>query len=343
MASDTLLLLKGNDIITLLNRQEPAILKAVQRAYQAHARGLTTMPADSYLRFPGMEKERIISKVAYLGGDFEVAGIKWIASFPGNLAKGMERASATLILNAIETGRPLAIMESSIISAKRTAASAALGAQQLWMHETLTSVGIVGCGLINYETLRFLLAVFPMIEAVHLYDLSADRAAQFCTKAQSLKPGLRCQVEDGFPALLEHAPVISLATTAVTPHTASLAGHREHAVMLHVSLRDFTTDVILQADNVVDDIDKASSNNTSVHLAEQQVGHRAFIRTTIGDILNGNAPRRDLSKPFAIYSPFGLGILDLAVADLVYRLAQAQHAGTPIENFLPPSWLERSA
>ena len=61
---------------------------------------------------------------------------------------------------------------------------------------------------------------------------------------------------------------------------------------------------------------KASSNNTSVHLAKQHVGHRAFIRTTIGDILNGDAPRRDLSKPFAIYSPFGLGILDLAVAEL---------------------------
>ncbi len=341
MQSDTLLLLKGNDIITLLNQQESAILKAVQRAYQAHARGLTTMPADSYLRFPGMEKERIISKVAYLGGDFEVAGIKWIASFPGNLAKGMERASATLILNSIETGRPLAIMESSIISAKRTAASAALGARQLWPHETLTSVGLVGCGLINYETLRFLLAVFPMIETVHLYDLSAERAAQFCTKAQSLKPGLRWQVEDGFPALLECAPVISLATTAVTPHTTSLAGHQEHAVMLHVSLRDFTADVILQADNVVDDIDKASSNNTSVHLAEQQAGHRDFIRTTIGDILNGDAPRRDLSKPFAIYSPFGLGILDLAVADLVYRLGQTENTGTSIENFLPPSWLER--
>ena len=111
--------------------------------------------------------------------------------------------------------------------------------------------------------------------------------------------------------------------------------------MLHVSLRDFSADLILQADNVVDDIDKASSNNTSVHLAEQHVGHRAFIRTTIGDILNGDAPRRDWSKPFAIYSPFGLGILDLAVADLAYQLAQAQHAGTSIDSFLPPSWLER--
>lgn len=111
--------------------------------------------------------------------------------------------------------------------------------------------------------------------------------------------------------------------------------------MLHVSLRDFTADLILPADNVVDDMDKVCSNNTSVHLAEQHVGNRDFIRTTIGDILNGNAPPRDFSKPFAIYSPFGLGILDLAVADLARCLAQAQHVGTTIEGFLSKSWLER--
>jgi len=341
MISDDLLLLKGSDILHVLHQQEPAILDAVQQAYKTHARGLTVMPPDGYLRFPGMEKERIISKMAHLGGEFDVAGMKWIASFPGNVAKGMERASATLILNSIETGRPIAIMESSIISAKRTAASAALGARQLWPYDEVGRVGLIGCGLINFETLRFLLALYPMIETVHLYDLSADRAAQFCTRAQPLKAGLRCVLEDGFSTLLERVPIVSLATTAVVPHIESLAGHQEHAVLLHVSLRDFSAELILQADNVVDDIDKVCSNNTSVHLAEQRVGHRGFIRTTIGDILNGDAPPRDLSKPFAIYSPFGLGILDLAVADLARQLAQAQHVGTDIEGFLSPSWLER--
>ena len=341
MASDDLLLLKGSDIDRLLRQQEDAVLTVVQRAYQAHAIGQTFMPPDSYLRFPTMEKERIISKVAYLGGDFDVAGIKWIASFPGNLAKGMERASATLILNSTETGRPVAIMESAIISAKRTGASAALGARVLWPQDRLADVGLIGCGLINFETLRFLLAVYPMIETVHLFDLSADRAAQFCAKAQSLKAGLQFMLEEGVPAVVERAPVVSLATTAVTPHIASLAGHRQDAVMVHLSLRDFTADLILQADNVVDDADKVCSNNTSLHLAEQQAGHRHFIRTTIGDLLNGAAPPRDFSKPIAIYSPFGLGILDLAVADLAHRLAQTQHIGLTIDNFLSKSWLER--
>jgi ornithine cyclodeaminase len=115
----------------------------------------------------------------------------------------------------------------------------------------------------------------------------------------------------------------------------------ENAVLLNVSLRDVSANIILQADNTVDDIDQVCSNQTSIHLAQQQVGHNAFIRTTIGNILNGDAIFRDTEKPFAIYSPFGLGILDIAVAHLTQRLALAQKVGTTIEAFLPKPWLER--
>ncbi len=341
MESNEILLLTGEEVIQVLERQEAQVLEVVREAYKAHASGLTAMPPDSYLRFPGKEKERIISKAAYLGADFDVAGLKWIASFPGNLAKGMERASATLILNSIETGRPTAIMESSVISAVRTAASAAIGAQQLWQGERVKAVGLVGCGLINYEILRFLLAVFPAVEVVHIYDLSEERAAQFCTRASRLKEGLQCEVQRSLGSALSLAPIMSFATTAVVPHLDNLNGHQKDAVLLHISLRDLTAEVILQGDNVVDDIDKVCSNNTSVHLAEQQAGNRNFIRATIGDMLNGEAERQDASKPFAIYSPFGLGILDMAVADLVKRLAQKQNVGTVLDGFFPRPWSER--
>jgi len=115
MDNDSLLLLKGQEIDQLFKNREQEILASIKSAYQTHAKGDTDMPPNSYLRFPGMEKERIIAKAAYLGGDFQTAGLKWIASFPNNLSKGIERASATLILNSPETGRPTAILESSII------------------------------------------------------------------------------------------------------------------------------------------------------------------------------------------------------------------------------------
>ena len=74
--SRNLLLLTGNEIDNLLCNRDQDILEAVKLAYQAHDRGNTIMPANSYLRFPNKEKERIIAKPAYLGESFEVAGIK---------------------------------------------------------------------------------------------------------------------------------------------------------------------------------------------------------------------------------------------------------------------------
>lgn len=79
-------ILSGNDVDLALRGQETRVLEAVERSYTAHGRGLTVLPHSVFLRFPHRPADRIIALPAYLGGDAECAGIKWIASFPGNLA-----------------------------------------------------------------------------------------------------------------------------------------------------------------------------------------------------------------------------------------------------------------
>ena len=148
-------------------------------------------------------------------------------------------------------------------------------------------------------------------------------------------------IHDSFDAVLKQSPVIAFGTTAVHPFISSLEGHLDGAVILHTSLRDLTEEVILQADNVVDDIDQVCSNNTSLHLAEKQVGNRDFIRTAIGDIFNGEADGYDSNSNLHIFSPFGLGILDMAFANWVEQKARTKGIGTQIDQFLPASWLER--
>src|SRR5262249_37794598 len=160
---DDILILKGSEINSLLAGQELMVIDIVRMAYEAHGRGESSLPHSTFLRFPDKPRDRIIALPAYLGGKRGLAGVKWVASFPGNLELGMARAAHLAGLNAAEAGRPEAFPEGSLISAKRTAASAALAAQ--WLHggKKVNCVAMVGCGPINFEISRFLLAVFPEI------------------------------------------------------------------------------------------------------------------------------------------------------------------------------------
>ncbi|CRK57303.1 Ornithine cyclodeaminase [Alloactinosynnema sp. L-07] len=326
------MLIVGNDAVRqVLDGRELEVLAAVRRAYQQHARGATALPHSVFLRFPQDTRNRIIGLPAFLGGDNAVAGMKWIASFPGNVADGLERASAAIILNSMDNGHPVALIEGSTISARRTAASAAVAAATLRPATPDTGVSLIGCGVINFEVLRFLRVVYPTITEVTLHDLDRDRAAEF---ARRCDPDLAVTIADGLPAALAAHGLVSVATTAAVPYT-DLAECRPGTLVLHVSLRDVTIDGVLSSVNVVDDPDHVCRAATSPHLAEQHLGHRDFIHAALGDLLLTDTEHpRDPVKT-TLFSPFGLGVLDLAVADLVMTHARAAGLGVELPDFLP--------
>ncbi|HEV2708310.1 MAG TPA: 2,3-diaminopropionate biosynthesis protein SbnB [Pyrinomonadaceae bacterium] len=341
MRESDIVILNGGEVLSLLEGREPEIVEVVRLAYEAHARGESTLPHSMFLRFPEEERNRIIALPAYLGDGFAVAGIKWISSFPGNLDRGMERASAVVILNSTETGRARAIIEGSAISAKRTAASAALAARRLHDGDA-AQVGVIGCGLIGFELVRFMLATLDRIESLLIFDRSVERAEQFREKCRELSDKIEVRLAPDAETVLQNCPLTALATTATTPHIQDLSRVPPRATILHVSLRDLTPEVILSCDNVADDIDHISRAQTSIHLAEQLTGGRDFVRCTLGDILLGRASARSEAHETTVFSPFGLGILDLAVAHFIFEEALRQGLGTVVESFFPAAWTERT-
>jgi N-[(2S)-2-amino-2-carboxyethyl]-L-glutamate dehydrogenase len=332
MVSGDVLTINGEDVRVLLDGREQEILAAVAAAYKAHGRGDSSLPHSNFLRFPEDDQNRIIALPAYLGDGFGIAGVKWISSFPANLEKGLNRASAVIILNSAETGRPEAIMEGSVVSAKRTAASAALAASHLTARQP-RAVGIIGCGLINFEVMRFLLAVWPELQRFYVFDVDAERAKQFTEKCRQLN--VAAEVAPELATVLREAELISFATTAGKPHVFSLSQCAPGSTILHVSLRDLSPEVILSCDNVVDDVAHVCRAQTSIHLAEQWSGNTDFVRCTLAEVLEGTAASKNNPDALTVFSPFGLGVLDLAVSQLVMELASAESRGTMLKNFLP--------
>jgi 2,3-diaminopropionate biosynthesis protein SbnB len=340
MDDGRVLILGARAIHQLLFDQDTLILESVKEAYMLHAAGETSLPHSAFLRFPNDRRNRIIALPAYLGGDFNLAGLKWISSFPANIERGLDRASGVIILNSLQTGRPRAIMEGSIISKKRTAASAALAALTLHEGGSVADVGAIGCGPINFETIRFLLRLKPEIERLIIFDLAQDRAEQFAIQCRRISEKIKVKIASEVKTVLKTCSLISIATTAAKPHLFDLAEFSPGGVILHLSLRDLSPEIILSCDNIVDDIDHVCRAETSIHLTEKMVGNRHFIRCTLGDVLRRTVqPRRD-DRSIAVFSPFGLGILDLALASVVSNLADEQCGGSPMDSFLPGAFGE---
>ncbi|PYV27464.1 MAG: 2,3-diaminopropionate biosynthesis protein SbnB, partial [Acidobacteria bacterium] len=260
------------------------------------------------------------------------AGLKWIASYPANIQRGFPRASAVLVLNNYETGYPFAILESSIISAARTAASAALAAH--WLNgQTLRarSLGIVGTGFIARYVYEFLVDTGWTIEEVRLHDRSPLESEKFRNTACRLEQHRTVTVVPDVAQLVRACDLILFTTVASTPHIADATLFEHNPLVLHISLRDLAPEILLRSQNVVDDVDHVMKANTSPHLAEQKTGNRSFVTGTLADIMLG---RRSVnhSRP-VIFSPFGMGILDLAVGKWVYDQAVASGQELRLSDF----------
>jgi len=334
LSSSDIQIIGAPEVEAALTGREEDVLDAVKTAYETHSRGASSLPHSSFLRFPDSDKDRIICLPAYLGEDYQLAGVKWIASVPDNVARGIERASAVMILNDRETGRPKAVVEGSIISKQRTAASAALASKVLAEHEP-KAIGFVGCGPINTAVAQFLAVVWPEVTRFVAFDLDPLRAEALGKELLSFQPAAQFTNAASLDDVLSECEMVSFGTTAIAPYVKSLDSSPDGATILHVSLRDLEAGAILENHNIVDDLDHVNRAATSIHLASQQAGNADFVHGSLGDLLLGRVqpPERDARK--LIFSPFGLGVLDLAVADLVLSALAETSGGTRVPSFLP--------
>ena len=320
----------GKTAREIIGASRPEIVDVVRDTYLAHHAGDSVNPDSYFLRFPEKPDARIIALPAHLGGGADVSGIKWISSFPANIERGIPRASAALLLNDYETGYPFACLEASQISAARTAASAVLAAEQLTGGRTAGKLTVVGAGIIARNILEFFKARDWAVTSVTVHDKSEEYGTALAAHSTDVL-GYPAATESSLPAALTGADVVVLATTAAEPYIVDADAFAPGQVVLNISLRDIGPELIDGAYNILDDVDHCLKANTSPHLAEQKYGGRDFITGTLAQVVNGEVSV-GTDKP-VIFSPFGLGVLDLAVGLHVFRTAKESGTAVEIEDF----------
>ncbi|PBC86987.1 MULTISPECIES: 2,3-diaminopropionate biosynthesis protein SbnB [unclassified Streptomyces] len=309
--------ISGAQVQTALQGREKHLVEVVEDTYRLHGAGASVNPPSCFLRFPDRRSSRMIALPASIGGEAQVDGLKWISSFPENVASDIPRASAVLILNDPATGYPFACLESSIISATRTAASAASAADWLSRGRPRpVRVGFFGTGLIARYIHTFLEGTGWSFDEIGVHDLSADSAAGFRLYLEQTGTAGRITVHHSAEELIRLSDLVVFATVAGRPHVHDPSWFAHHPVVLHVSLRDLAPQILLASTNIVDDVEHCLTADTSPHLAEQLTGNRDFLHGTLDDVMNGRVTV-PADRP-AVFSPFGLGVLDLAVGKYVY-------------------------
>jgi 2,3-diaminopropionate biosynthesis protein SbnB len=309
--------ISGAQVQRALQGREKQVVELVEATYRLHGAGDSVNPPSYFLRFPDRPIARIIALPASIGGPIRVDGLKWISSFPDNVAAGIPRASAVLILNDHDTGYPFACMESSIISACRTAASAALAADRLTQgRRRPTRVGFIGTGLIARYIQMFLAGTGWSFDEIGVHDLSADSAAGFRGHLERSGVAGRITLHDSAEQLIRSSDLVVFATVSSKPHIHEVSWFAHNPMVLHVSLRDLAPEILLASTNVVDDVEHCLKAETSPHLVEQLTGSRDFLHGTLDDVMAGRVTI-PADRP-VVFSPFGLGVLDLAVGKYVY-------------------------
>jgi ornithine cyclodeaminase len=276
---------------------------------------------------------------AYVGGDVQVTGIKWIPSNPENpIKRGMPRSNALTILNDPETGYPLAVMDGTVISAMRTGAVVGVGAKYLARPDA-EIVGLIGAGVINRTQLLALHASLKELRLAKLFDLVPEKAHAFAAE-YSEQLELEIEVVDSAQAAIEGADVVAPATI-VGPEDRYIQPEwiKKGAYLANLSVNDYTPEAVLVCDKLVVDHKKQLGRPGPI-LSDMVTEGLIEVDdlVDIGAIVNGKVPGRTNDDECIFFSPLGMGIEDLINAHRVYLEARRRGIGQELELWHEPLW-----
>ncbi|MCR2804162.1 2,3-diaminopropionate biosynthesis protein SbnB [Paenibacillus soyae] len=306
----------------------------IRRAIETMEQGAFAQPLKPYLRY-GDPRNRIIAMPAYIGGSIRTAGIKWIASFPGNVNAGLPRAHSMTILNDADTGVPAAVLNAPSVSAARTAAVSGLMLRH-WLACRIPAprslrVGIIGWGPIGRFHAEMCAQLFePSIERLYLYDIRGVDAGASRLGESALSDG-RVIIAASWEELYAACDVVITCTVSESRYID--AAPAPGTLLLDVSLRDYTLGAIASVPTiVVDDWAEVCRENTDIELLHRDGGLRQEDTISLGDVVVREKLRGlDAAAGSVLFCPMGMAVFDVAVADWFVRRSLETGIGLTLE------------
>ena len=302
---------------------------------------------------------RFMAMPAYLGGKFDMAGMKWYGSNAANREKGLPRSILMLTLNDKDTGAPLAFMSANILSAYRTGAVPGVGFKY-FAKEDAETIGIVGPGVMSKTALAAAVAVRPTLKNVKVKGRGKASLQKFVDHAKKEYSELNIYAVDTIEEAVRDSDIVSVSTSSPTgdpslyPYIAE-EWIKPGAIIESTAALRFDDDFIInRARTVTDNIMlyeaweeemKPNAYNTipipAVHvedlIAEGKMKPEQI--DDLGDVLLGNIPVHRKEDEIVIYSVGGMPTEDVAWGSMVYRNALAKGIGTKLNLWETPKMM----
>ncbi len=298
------------------------IIEAVESMFRLKGQGKVEMPPK-----PGVHTRKdsfLHAMPAYIKGDNEAVGLKWVGGYPSNPSKGLPYISGLFVLNAPDTGLPLCVMDCTWLTAMRTGAATAVAAKYLARPNSNT-LGIIGCGVQGRSNLLALKEIFKL-KKVFVYDKFLEAAKRFCSEMEQISDVEIEIVDSPKQAVVSRDLVITAGPWTNEP----LAIIRENwldegAFASPVDMDTYwAPSAVAQADIFcLDDITQFDNFSKQGCFKKFPSPNRE-----LGKIVAGIETGRTNNEQRTIGLNIGMALDDVAVAPLIYGKARKMGIGT---------------
>ncbi len=299
--------------------------------------------------FPNMPvagpDRRFMAMPAYLGGRFDVCGVKWYGSNAANKENGLPRSVLTVMLNDKETGEPLCLLSANLSSAARTGAIPGVGARYLARKDSEV-IACVGCGPIGRSCLDSIVAVMPGLKTVICNNRSPKNAEKLAAHVER-DLGLKAVVEPVLEKAVRDADMISVAASRTAPLYFQKDWIRPGCTII-VSGPMLAEEALWLNMKIV--LDNTALHETYVNEGKQNhdpnygghIGMPVFQLIdagklppladfpVMGNIINGVQPGRTDDEEIIWFLNDGMAVFDMGLCHDLYHTALEQGIGTKL-------------
>lgn len=307
----------------------PVAIDAVAAAFAQLSAGHANVP----IRTP-IAQERFQSHTFFMPAHLaqsNALGMKVVSVFPQNAQHGLPVIHALVVVLDAETGRPLAAMDGTYLTALRTGAASGVATQALARSDARV-LALFGAGAQAPGQIAAVCAVRP-IERVLIVNRSRARAEALIATLQAQGVQAELQIASSAAAALHEADVVCCATSATTPlfddQDVRPGTHINGVGSFTPAMAEVPVATVGRARVFVDQ--RAAAWSEAGDLINARAAHvlTEDDTTEIGAVLAGMAAGRTSDKEITFFKSVGNAVQDVAVAQRA--LAEAERMGLGVE------------